>query len=69
MSESGLRGLLCDESPRTARPAAENDMPAELAEREFTAMRVKELRGAGIAYGRTAADWATRRWGSLSSPA
>jgi putative transposase len=57
MRESGLRGLLRDKSPRTTRPAAETDRPADLVKRDFTATRVNELWVADITYVRTAAGW------------
>jgi putative transposase len=57
MRTAGLRGLLRDKSPRTTRPAAETDRPADLVERDFTAPRPNRLWVADLTYVRTAAGW------------
>lgn len=57
MREAGLRGLLRDKAPRTTRPAAETNRPADLVKRDFTATRSNELWVADITYVRTAAGW------------
>jgi putative transposase len=57
MRQAGLRGLLRDKSPRTTRPAAETDRPADLVERDFTAARPNQLWVADLTYVRTAAGW------------
>ena len=57
MRQAGLRGLLRDKSPRTTRPAAETDRPADLVERDFTAVRPNQLWVADLTYVRTAAGW------------
>jgi putative transposase len=57
MRESGLRGLLRDKSPRTTRPAAETNRPADLVKRDFTATGPDQLWVADLTYVRTAAGW------------
>ncbi len=57
MRESGLRGLLRDKSPRTTRPAAETNRPADLVKRDFTAEHPNQLWVADLTYVRTSVGW------------
>lgn len=57
MRQAGLRGVLRDKHPRTTRPAAETDRPADLVDRDFTATRPNQLWVADLTYVRTAAGW------------
>ncbi|WP_344174779.1 IS3 family transposase, partial [Pilimelia columellifera] len=57
MRAAGLRGLLRDKSPRTTRPAAETDRPADLVKRAFTATAPNQLWVADLTYVRTTAGW------------
>lgn len=57
MRAAGLRGVLRDKHPRTTRPAAETDRPADLVRRDFTATRPDELWVADLTYVRTMSGW------------
>ena len=57
MRRAGLRGVLRDKHPRTTRPAAETERPADLVDRDFTASRPNELWVADLTYVRTASGW------------
>ncbi|MBQ0897006.1 IS3 family transposase [Micromonospora sp. U56] len=57
MRESGLRELLRDKSPRTTRPAAETNRPADLVKRDFTAEHPNQLWVADLTYVRTSVGW------------
>lgn len=57
MRQAGLRGVLRDKHPRTTRPAAETERPADLVERDFSAERPNELWVADLTYVRTASGW------------
>ena len=57
MRRDGLRGVTRDRHPRTTRPAAETDRPADLVDRDFTAERPNELWVADLTYVRTASGW------------
>jgi putative transposase len=57
MRAAGLRGVLRDKHPRTTRPAAETDRPADLVDRDFNATRPNELWVADLTYVRTASGW------------
>jgi putative transposase len=57
MRAAGLRGLLRDKSPRTTRPAAETNRPADLVKRDFTAVRPNQLWVADLTYVRTSVGW------------
>lgn len=57
MRQGGLRGVTRDTAPRTTRPAAETDRPADLVDRDFTASRPNQLWVADLTYVRTAAGW------------
>lgn len=57
MRAAGLRGVLRDKHPRTTRPAAETDRPADLVDRDFTATRPDQLWVADLTYVRTASGW------------
>ena len=57
MRAAGLRGVLRDRRPRTTRPAAETDRPADLVDRDFTAARPDRLWVADLTYVRTMSGW------------
>ncbi len=57
MRHDGLRGVLRVQHPRTTRPAAETDQPADLVDRMFTATRPDQLWVADITYIRTFAGF------------
>ncbi|UAL28377.1 IS3 family transposase [Nocardioides rotundus] len=57
MRAAGLRGVLRDKHPRTTRPAAETDRPADLVDRDFTAARPNQLWVADLTYVRTMSGW------------
>lgn len=57
MRQAGLRGVLRDQHPRTTRPAAETERPADLVDRDFTAARPNQLWVADLTYVRTASGW------------
>jgi putative transposase len=57
MRQAELRGVLRDKHPRTTRPAAETDRPADLVDRNFTAQRPNELWVADLTYARTMSGW------------
>jgi putative transposase len=43
MKEAGLKGIVRSKSPRTTRPAAETERPADLVERSFVADAPNQL--------------------------
>jgi putative transposase len=57
MRRAGLQGVVRDKHPRTTRPAAETERPADLVERDFTASRPNELWVADLTYVRTMSGW------------
>lgn len=57
MRQAGLKGVVRDKSPRTTRPAAETERPADLVDRDFTAARPNQLWVADLTYVKTAAGW------------
>ena len=57
MRAAGLRGLQRDKSPRTTRPAAETNRPADLVKRDFTAAGPNQLWVADLTYVRTSVGW------------
>lgn len=57
MKKSGLKGVVRSKSPRTTRPKAETDRPADLVERRFVADAPNQLWVADITYCRTFAGW------------
>lgn len=57
MRADGLRGLVRDKHPRTTKPAAETNRPADLVRRKFTAPGPNVLWVADITYVPTAAGW------------
>ena len=57
MRTAGLRGVLRDKHPRTTRPAAETERPADLVDRDFTAPRPDRLWVADLTYVRTMSGW------------
>ena len=57
MRAAGLRGVIRAKSPRTTRPAPETDRPADLVERQFTAIAPNQLWVADITYIRTFSGW------------
>ncbi len=66
MRAADLRGVLRDKHPRTTRPAAETERPADLVDRNFTATRPNQLWVADLTYVRTASGWCMRRSSSTS---
>ncbi len=57
MKEAGLKGIVRSKSPRTTRPAAETERPADLVERSFVADAPNQLWVADITYCRTFSGW------------
>lgn len=57
MRQAGLKGVLRDKHPRTTKPAAETERPADLVKRAFTASRPNQLWVADLTYVRTTAGW------------
>jgi putative transposase len=57
MRAAGLSGLVRAKSPRTTRPAAETDHPADLVNREFVASGPNQLWVADITYVKTFSGW------------
>lgn len=57
MRQAGLAGVVRDKHPRTTRPAAETQRPADLVDRDFTAARPNQLWVADLTYVRTATGW------------
>lgn len=57
MKEAGLKGIVRSKSPRTTRPAAETERPADLVERRFVADAPNQLWVADITYCRTFSGW------------
>lgn len=57
MRAEGLRGVTRDKSPRTTKPAAETERPADLVKRDFTASRPNQLWVADLTYVRTMSGW------------
>lgn len=57
MRAEGLKGVQRAKSPRTTRPKAETERPADLVERKFVAERPNQLWVADITYVRTYAGW------------
>ncbi len=57
MRAEGLKGVQRAKSPRTTRPKAETERPADLVERKFVAERSNQLWVADITYIRTYAGW------------
>ena len=57
MRAEGLKGVQRAKSPRTTRPRAETERPADLVERKFVAERPNQLWVADITYIRTYAGW------------
>jgi putative transposase len=57
MRAAGLRGVIRAKSPRTTRPAPQTSIPADLVERQFTAMAPNQLWVADLTYIRTSSGW------------
>lgn len=57
MKAEGLKGVQRAKSPRTTRPKAETERPADLVERKFVAERPNQLWVADITYVRTYSGW------------
>jgi len=57
MKSAGITGLVRAKTPRTTRPAAETDRPADLVDRQFTASAPNQLWVADITYVRTFSGW------------
>ena len=57
MRAEGLKGVQRAKSPRTTRPRAETERPADLVERKFVAERPNQLWVADITYIRTYEGW------------
>lgn len=57
MKAEGLRGVQRAKSPRTTRPRAETDRPADLVDRKFVAESPNQLWVADITYVRTFSGW------------
>lgn len=57
MRAAGIKGVLRDKHPRTTRPAAETERPADLVDRDFTAPWPNQLWVADLTYVRTASGW------------
>src|SRR5699024_244646 len=57
MKAKGLKGVQRAKSPRTTRPKAETDRPADLVDRKFVAARQNQLWVADITYVRTFSGW------------
>lgn len=53
MRAEGLKGVQRAKTPRTTRPKAETERPADLVERKFVAERPNQLWVADITYVRT----------------
>ena len=57
MKGAGLKGIVRSKSPRTTRPAAETERPADLVERSFVADAPNQPWVADIIYCRTFSGW------------